>query len=140
MRFKYKRSEYKIDVDVYQYTLYKRLKDNTKGKEQWETYGHYNDIYYLLLKLMRIGLIDQKDYQDIRQMLRGSLQLLSNTMEKALPSPKEVDKFWDDQKEEAKRLQENAKVMRKAPDGKVKEAVDMAMEKYKGALDNLAKR
>lgn len=111
MRFKYKRSEYKIDVDRYQYSLCKRLKDHEDGSEQWEVYGYYSDVYYLLLKLLRIGLIDQKDCKDIRQMIQDSLQLLTNTLEKALPKPYPFE-----------------------------DTVDKVIDKYQDALEDLAKR
>lgn len=74
MQFKIKRTEYKIEVDVYQYTL-SRLYKNT-----WIVLGYYNDIHYLLLKLLKLGCMEVKKVNDIEEMIKKSLSILKTSI------------------------------------------------------------
>lgn len=94
MIFKHKRTEYQIVTDERQYILYKRLR-NVKGSVQrdgsvgddtamWEALGYYHDIHYLLLKLIKIGCIDNKKAKDIEEMIKESLKGIKTSILRAI--------------------------------------------------------
>jgi len=53
--FKIKRTEYEIEVDEWNYILKKKGKENKQGEMQYIVLGYYGDLFYLLLKMMKLG-------------------------------------------------------------------------------------
>ena len=90
MKFKHKRTEYKIEIDEFQYILSRKTVPR-KNKEDrginWVTLGYYNDVNYLLLKLLRLGLVETSDYADIKEMFKTGLKDLNKTLVNLIGTP-----------------------------------------------------
>lgn len=81
--FKIKRKEYGIDIDPYQYILYEKVK-RVAGEEDWVKLGYYNDLFYLLLKITRLQLIDKQKAKDLESAIKSTLRELSTSISNAL--------------------------------------------------------
>ena len=107
MIFKHKRTEYKIEVDEYQYIFSRRVnkKEDTKNKEPtWRILGYYNDITYLLVKMVRLGCADVKEAKDIGEFMKKSISDLKTTLGKCTGHPGEYKEAYERAKEEVLKI------------------------------------
>lgn len=119
MMFKHKRTEYQILADEFQYTLYKRVKTD------WQVIGYYNDIFNLLIKLVRIGCIGNNKASDIESMLKESLTLLKKSVLSSIEVPTSNDQVLSSTNPQGKNNHD------------ITEVANRLKKKYASALKNL---
>lgn len=82
MIFKHKRSIYRITTDQYQFILCRGKQVLKEGivETEWTTLGYYNDVYYLLLKLLKLGCMEDKTAKDLYMLINNTLESLKKSI------------------------------------------------------------
>lgn len=81
VEFMVKKTKWRIDITPYSYILRSLHIPRDKSKEAvWMVEGYYNDLFYLLLKLFKMGALAQKQHKDITNAIKHTL----NTLEKSI--------------------------------------------------------
>lgn len=79
---------YKIETDERQYIFSKHVRGG-----DWEVLGYYHDLYFLLLKLIKIGCIDNRKARDLESLIKDTLKSLKTSILSAVEAPRSDDRW-----------------------------------------------
>lgn len=90
MEIKIARTTYQIEVDQYQYIL-KKLQKSKKEEDKWVVLGYHTDIFYVLTKLLRMGLMDRKEGDEFIKGIKDTLNTLKKSVVSSIGVPTSRD-------------------------------------------------